>query len=139
MRIWKHSVTMELACEARSIISAELHWNQNAEKGDRMPHVTVRGVDEQELRQISGGLKQVVVTAAQVQESYVKIFYSPIRRVDAEEEVAVDVYWMPRPQETCDRVAEAITDYLTNQGKGFVQVTFTEFPGNHFYEDKLHF
>ena len=104
-----------------------------------MPHVTVRGVQEQELKDIAQELKMAVVTAAQTKEEWVKIFYSPIRRIDDEEEVAVDVYWMPRPQEVCDKVAAALTELLKAKGKGFVQVTFTEFPGSHFYEDNVHY
>lgn len=104
-----------------------------------MPHVTVRGIQEQELRDIAKELKHAVVAAAQTKEEYVKVFYSPVRRVDAEEEVAVDIYWMPRPQELCDSVAKAVTELLKSKGKGFVQVTFTEFPGSHFYEDCVHY
>ena len=104
-----------------------------------MPHVTVRGIPEQELRTMAADLKKTVVGAAEVKTEYVKVFYSPVRRVDTEEEVAVDVYWMHRPQELCDRVAEAITSFMKERGKGFVQVTFTEFPGNLFYEDNVHY
>ena len=104
-----------------------------------MPHITVRGVPEQELRDLASALKQAVVDAAQVNPDYVKVFYSPIRRVDQPEEVAVDVYWMPRPQELCDSVAQAVTEFWQSRGKGFVQVTFTEFPGPHFYENGVHY
>ena len=104
-----------------------------------MPHVTVRGVQEQELKDIAQELKMAVVTAAQTKEEWVKVFYSPIKRVDAAEEVAVDVYWMPRPQDVCDKVAAALTELLKAKGKDFVQVTFTEFPGEHFYEDNVHY
>lgn len=104
-----------------------------------MPHITVRGIQEQELRNIAQELKMTVVSAAQTKAEYVKVFYSPICRVDAEDEVAVDVYWMPRPQELCDSVAMAITNLFKAKGKGFIQVTFTEFPGEHFYEDCVHY
>ena len=104
-----------------------------------MPHIIVRGVPEQELRDLSPAFKQVFVSAAQLNPDHLKIFYSPIRRVDQPEEVAVDVYWMPRPQELCDRVARDVTSFWQERGKGFVQVTFTEFPGPHFYENNQHF
>ena len=68
---------------------------------------------------LSHELKRVVVAAAETKEEYVKIFYSPVRRVDEEEEVAVDIYWMHRPQKLCDRVAKAVTDFLKARGKGF--------------------
>ena len=60
-----------------------------------------------------------MVAAAETKEEYVKIFYSPVRRVDEEEEVAVDIYCMHRPQDLCDRVAKAVTDFLKARGKGF--------------------
>ena len=103
-----------------------------------MPHITVRGIREERLRELSRGLKEAFVAATETKEEYVKIFYSPVRRVDAEDETAADVYWMPRPQELCDRAAKAITDYFKAHGETFVQVTFTEFPGCHFYEDGVH-
>ena len=104
-----------------------------------MPHITVRGIPKEELKQMAAPIKQTVVDASGANAEYVKVFYSPVCRVDAPEEVAVDVYWMHRPQEMCDRVAEGITALLKKQGKGFVQVTFTEFPGNLFYEDNVHY
>ena len=104
-----------------------------------MPHITVKGMQEEELRKIALDLKHAVVESAQVKEEYVKIFYSPIRRVDEPDDVAVDVYWIPRPQELCDRVADAITALMQKQGAKFVQVTFTEFPGPHFYENGVHY
>ncbi len=104
-----------------------------------MPHITVRGISEKELKAMAADLKQTIVSEAEVKEAYVKVFYSPVRRVDAEDEVAVDVYWMHRPQELCDRVAAALTAFFQKQGKSFVQVTFTEFLGNHFYENNVHY
>ncbi len=104
-----------------------------------MPHITVRGMKEERLRVLAPEIKRTVVETAGVKEEYVKIFYSPIRRVDAEDQTAVDVYWMPRPQELCDRVATKITDLLKENGEGFVQVTFTEFSGSRFYEDYVHY
>lgn len=104
-----------------------------------MPHITVRGIDSQELRGMSTELKKAVVDAAQVKEEHVKVFYSPVCRVDAPEEVAVDVYWMHRPQELCDNVAGALTQLMKTKGMDFVQVTFTEFPGSHFYENNEHY
>ena len=61
-----------------------------------MPHITVRGIDSQELREMSMELKGAVVEAAQVKEEYVKVFWSPVCRVDAPDEVALDVYWIDR-------------------------------------------
>ncbi len=104
-----------------------------------MPHITVRGIDLQELREMSMELKGAVVEAAQVKEEHVKVFWSPVCRVDAPEEVALDVYWMHRPQELCDKVARVLTRLMKNKGRDFVQITFTEFPGSHFYENSEHY
>ena len=67
------------------------------------------------------------------------MFWSPVCRVDAPEEVALDVYWMHRPQELCDKVAGVLTQLMKNKGRDFVQITFTEFPGSHFYENSEHY
>ena len=104
-----------------------------------MPHITVRGIDSQELREMSMELKGAVVEAAQVKEEYVKVFWSPVCRVEAPDEVALDVYWMHRPQELCDKVAGVLTQLMKNKGRDFVQITFTEFPGSHFYENSEHY
>lgn len=104
-----------------------------------MPHITVRGIPKNELVKIAPHLKEAVVNTAEVKAEYVKIFHSPICRVDEPEEVAVDVYWMHRPQELCDAVAAEITAFMQAQGYTFVQITFTEFPGEHFYENNIHY
>jgi hypothetical protein len=104
-----------------------------------MPHITVRGISKQKLCSITADLKKAVVEASEAKEEYVKIFYSPVCRVDKAEEISADVYWMPRSQEICDKVAHAITTFFKSTVGGFVQVTFTEFPGSHFYEDDIHY
>ena len=104
-----------------------------------MPHLTVRGIEKNELKKIAPDLKQVIVDASSVNPEYVKIFHSPVERVDSLDEIAMDIYWMPRPQDMCDRVAQGLTNYMQKIGKGFVQVTFTEFPGSHFYENGTHY
>ena len=93
----------------------------------------------EELTKLAKPLKDAVVQVAEVKAEYVKVFYSPVLRVDEGQETAVDIYWMHRPQELCDRVAEAVTAFWKAQGKDFVQVTFTEFPGEHFYENNVHY
>ena len=104
-----------------------------------MPHITVKGVTKKELCDIAADLKRAVVEAAEAKEEHVEIFHSPICRVDGPEKIAVDVYWMPRSQEICDKVACAITELFKTKKRGFVRVTFTEFPGHHFYEDGVHY
>lgn len=104
-----------------------------------MPHITVKGVTKEKLCEIADDLKRAVVEASQAKEEHVEIFYSPVCRIDGVEKISVDVYWMPRSQEICDKVACAITDLLKAEIGGFVRVTFTEFPGNRFYEDYTHY
>lgn len=104
-----------------------------------MPHITVKGISESAARALARELKQVVVDAANVKEEYVKVFYSPVQRIDEQNEASVDVYWIHRPQELCDATAERITAFMKEKGQGFVQVTFTEFPPSHFYENNVHY
>ena len=103
-----------------------------------MPHITVQGVSEDKLRAVAKPLKELFVDTTGVKAEYVKVFHSPIHRIDDENELAVDIYWMHRSQEMCDKVAEVITAFFKQKETDFVQVTFTEFPGNLFYENGTH-
>lgn len=103
-----------------------------------MPHITVQGVSEDKLRAVAKPLKKLFVDTTGVKAEYVKVFHSPIHRIDDENEIAVDIYWMHRSQEMCDKVAEVITAFFKQEETDFVQVTFTEFPGNLFYENGTH-
>ena len=103
-----------------------------------MPHITVQGVSEDKLRAVAKPLKELFVDTTGVKAEYVKVFHSPIHRIDDENEIAVDIYWMHRSQEMGDKVAEVITAFFKQKETDFVQVTFTEFPGNLFYENGTH-
>lgn len=103
-----------------------------------MPHITVQGVSEDKLRAVAKPLKELFVDTTGVKAEYVKVFHSTIHRIDDENEIAVDIYWMHRSQEMCDKVAEVITAFFKQKETDFVQVTFTEFPGNLFYENGTH-
>lgn len=103
-----------------------------------MPHITVQGVSEDKLRAVAKPLKELFVDTTGVKAEYVKVFHSPIHRIDDENEIAVDIYWMHRSQEMCDKVAEVIAAFFKQKETDFVQVTFTEFPGNLFYENGTH-
>ena len=103
-----------------------------------MPHITVQGVSEDKLRAVAKPLKELFVDTTGVKAEYVKVFHSPIHRIDDENEIAVDIYWMHRSQEMCDKVAEVITAFFKQKETDFVQVTFTEFTGNLFYENGTH-
>lgn len=104
-----------------------------------MPHITVRGVPEEKLREMAGRLKQTVVSASGAKEEHIEILYSPVRRMDGEDKITAEVYWLPRSQELRDSVARAVTDLFKSEIGGFVRVTFTEVPGNHFYEEYTHY
>ena len=104
-----------------------------------MPHLTVRGVSEEELRVLAPKLKQDIVDGSGAKPEHVKVFHSPVKRVDDVDEVAMDIYWISRAQEVSDKVAANLTKTMKDAGKGFVQVTFTEFLPSRFYEDGSHF
>ena len=80
-------------------------------------------------------MKQTFVEATGVPAEFVKVFYSTVRRMDGPQEAAAEVYWMRRPQEACDRAAQALTAFFQQAGCSFVQVTFAEFSGSLFYEN----
>lgn len=66
-----------------------------------MPHITVQGVSEDKLRAVAKPLKELFVDTTGVKAEYVKVFHSPIHRIDDENEIAVDIYWMHQVSRKC--------------------------------------
>lgn len=108
-----------------------------------MPHVRVSGIKKEKLCSMADDLAEIVHIRSKASRDYIKVIYVPNEQITLKntqnEYPMVDVYWMPRPQEICDEIAEGITSYLQGKGFDFVQVTFTEFSGNLFYENGVHY
>ncbi|NLY19749.1 MAG: DUF1904 family protein [Tissierellia bacterium] len=105
-----------------------------------MPNITIQGVSKEFAKEISNDMSKFVSEESKVGVENVKVFYSPVVRLDGEEEIAIDIYWMERPQEVCDKIASRMTEYLRERGYDeLIQITFTEFVGNRFYHNGVHY
>lgn len=106
-----------------------------------MPHLKVSGITKEKLKKFSTDLISIVEEESSTSKKYIKVFYNPIDYIQGNEDeiVIIEVYWMPRPQEICDRLALKLTEFFKEKGYSFVQVNYSEFPGNLFYENGIHY
>lgn len=106
-----------------------------------MPHLKVSGISREKLKEISIDLISIVERESSTSKKYIKVFYNPIEYIQGEEDeiIIIEVYWMKRPQEICDKLALKLTEFFKEKGYSFVQVNYSEFPGNLFYENGNHY
>lgn len=106
-----------------------------------MPHLKISGIKKEELKKFSTDLISIVEKESSTSKKYIKIFYNPINYIQGNENeiVIIEVYWMPRSQEICDRLALKLTEFFQMKGYSFIQVNYSEFPGNLFYENGIHY
>lgn len=104
-----------------------------------MPNITVSGINREKAIELAETIGDIVVRESDTDPAYKKVFYLPIERIDGDENPSIDIYWMHREQEKCDKVGKRLTEYLQSIGYSNIQITFTEFPGNLFYENGVHY
>lgn len=108
-----------------------------------MPHIRICGIGKEKLCSMANDLTEIVHNRSKALREYIKVIYVPNEQIILEntqvEYPMVDIFWMTRSQEICDEVAKEITLYLQGKGFEFIQVTFTEFSGNLFYENGVHY
>lgn len=106
-----------------------------------MPHLKISGIPKEKLKDISEELIFIVEKQSLTLRKYIKIFYNPIEYIQGNENqiVIIDIFWMARPQEICDKLALKLTEFFKTKGYSFVQVNYSEFPGNLFYENGKHY
>ncbi len=106
-----------------------------------MPHLKISGISKEELKEISGDLISIVERESDTCKKYIKVFYNPLEYIQGNEDeiIIVEIYWMPRPQEICDKLALKLTEFFKLRNYSFVQINYSEFPGNIFYENGKHY
>lgn len=106
-----------------------------------MPHLKVNGIPKEKLKEISTDLISIVERESSTSKKYIKIFHNPVEYIQGEEDeiIIIEVYWMKRSQEICDRLALKLTEFLKKKGYSFIEVKYNEFPGNLFYENGNHY
>lgn len=104
-----------------------------------MPEITIKGVEERKVQQISSdlyaklagavGCSPDVFTIDSVQATY----YTKDGRI-AERPALVTVGWFTRSAEKCEEVARIIADVLQNVGVDKVTVWFADMLQGEFYQ-----
>lgn len=102
-----------------------------------MPYIKVSGVEKEKLCRMSKDLIDIVEKDIGVPRERIRLFYSPDMEIrDGKEEegkVIVNVDWMPRPQELCDKMAELYKEYFFKAGYKSLKMYFTEFVKEKYY------
>ena len=107
-----------------------------------MPHIKISGVEREKLKSVSKEIIALVAKGSNSTTEHMKVFYSPLEYIAGKEDKifpAIDIYWMPRSQEICDRVAKSLTDLFQRENFDFVQITFLELSSNLYYENGKHY
>lgn len=108
-----------------------------------MPHLKVRGITPDNLCKINNKLIDALVEIIKCPREYFEMEYihtTAIRDgIVAEVYPFVEVAWFDRGQETQDLVAKAITSHVRELGITSVDVAFTQYQRNSYYENGEHF
>lgn len=70
--------------------------------------------DREKIIEFSSNLTNIIFNTSNTSIDYIKIFYNPIEYISGKEKniIIVEIYWMPRPQEICDKLAMEITNFF---------------------------
>lgn len=102
-----------------------------------MPYIKISGVPKEELIKMSKDLVDIVEKEIGVDREKIRLFYSPDIELrdgyEVKEKVIVNVDWMPRPQELCDKMAELYREYFFKAGYKGLKMYFTEFVKEKYY------
>lgn len=95
-----------------------------------MPQIIVKGMKEEELREISTELLDKVSSSIEVSKELINLVYLPVKFFKDGEEIddfpIVEVIWRDKGQEYKDRFAAAIYEEIKK--KGYEKVAINFFP-----------
>ena len=104
-----------------------------------MPEITIKGVAEKKIQQISADLHTKLAEAVGCSKDVFTIdsvpatYYTEKGQI-AERPVLVTVGWFSRPSEKCEEVSYIIADILRGVGVDKVTVWFTDMIQGKFYQ-----
>lgn len=108
-----------------------------------MPQLKVRGIDAEKLKKISKELIDELTEIVGCPRDYFTIECISTTSIFDGELVKtypfIEVAWFDRGQEVQDRVADTITKYANKIGVQDLDMTFTVFEKNRYYENGKHF
>ena len=108
-----------------------------------MPHLKVRGIVPEVLCRLNNPLIDELVEIIKCPREYFEMEYIHTTAIRdgkiAEVYPFVEVAWFDRGQEIQDQVAKAITKHVYELGIDAVDVAFTQYQRNSYYENGEHF
>ncbi|NMM64520.1 DUF1904 domain-containing protein [Clostridium sp. P21] len=108
-----------------------------------MPQIKIRGIQKEKILPISTELITQLKNIIGCPENYFTIEHIPSSFIKngslTEGYPFIEVAWFDRGQEIQDKVAECITTFIHNIGCNDVDIFFTVFKENCYYENGKHF
>ena len=106
-----------------------------------MPHITVKGMPENEVLQIQSRLMKTVSEKSGADLKYVRLDYMPSVQIGNDKKsVKAEILWLKgRSQEVQDSTASAVYEIFKDMGYEEIFVTFTNMPPEDFYENGVHY
>lgn len=108
-----------------------------------MPQLKIRGIGQDKIKEISKDLVDELTEIVGCPRDYFTLECINTTSIYDGEVVStypfIEVAWFDRGQEVRDKVAKAITRYVNEQGVKELDIAFTVFKENCYYENGEHF
>ena len=102
-----------------------------------MPYIRVTGVEKDELLKMSKDLIDIVNHDIGAKRENIRLFHSNDTEIKdgelVEGLVNIDITWMPRSKELCDKLAELYREYFFKAGYKGVKIYFSEIVKEKYY------
>lgn len=103
-----------------------------------MPYLTVRGMETEKLCEIGEDIRNIVSEVSGAPIEFVKLFCTPDVEILKGEVVPtavnLNMFWLPRPQEKCDKLAAELGEFFKGHGHDYIELVFTEANPPKFYK-----
>lgn len=101
-----------------------------------MPFIKVSGISQEKLCEIGEKLIDIVNHDIDVPRERIKLFYVPMVEIRNGQEVEIEVDWLPRPQELCDKLANLYKELFNSLGYSKVRIYISELTKERNYDYK---
>lgn len=106
-----------------------------------MPFIKVSGISQEKLYEIGDKLIDIINYDIEVPRERIKLFYVPMVEIREGKEVEdktinVEVEWLPRPQELCDKLANLYREFFNSLGYKKVRIYIKEISKERNYDFK---
>lgn len=106
-----------------------------------MPIIKVSGISQEKVCEIGDKLIDIINYDIEVPRERIKLYYLPMVEIRDGKEVEdktvnIEVDWLPRPQELCDKLANLYKEFFNSLGYKKVRIYISEITKERNYDYK---